>query len=51
MTLMVTVEGGWKTYDVLKFLLLQKETDCVTVHGKKYTKKDLPPDEVDEDDD
>ena len=51
MTLQVTAEDGWKTYDLLKFLLTQPEVEVVSVHGKMYTKKDLPEGEVDDDDD
>ena len=51
MTLQVTAEDGWKTYDILKFLLIQNEVEVVTVHGKMYRRKDLPAGEVDDDDD
>jgi hypothetical protein len=44
-SLLISVDKGWTTYDVMKFILKQKETIKLTYNSKDYTFKDLPKDE------
>eukprot|EP00596_Hydrurales_sp_CCMP1899_P009565 CAMPEP_0119052194 /NCGR_PEP_ID=MMETSP1177-20130426/73578_1 /TAXON_ID=2985 /ORGANISM="Ochromonas sp, Strain CCMP1899" /LENGTH=166 /DNA_ID=CAMNT_0007031685 /DNA_START=18 /DNA_END=518 /DNA_ORIENTATION=- len=44
-TLLLSVDQGSLTYEVIKFALRQKETLKLTLNNRDYTKKDLPADD------
>lgn len=47
-TLLLSVVQGWNSYDVMKFVLRQKEVTKITYNSKDYTIKDIPPEDEDE---
>lgn len=46
-TLLLSLNTAWNTYDMMKIILNQEETDKVTLNNKDYFVKDLPNDDDD----